>query len=109
MRDFGKWQLAWRGALFVVLGLLTLPEAGGAGTGRLLSQWMSRAPRIDGQLAAGEWSAATLVPTSNPDVNLRIGNDGRTLYLAILDAGDLGSGGADFVFLRFDDKGLDKS
>ena len=105
MHEFRKQKLGWTGPALALVGLLVLPKAGVAGTGRLLSQWMSQAPRIDGQLAAGEWSAATLVPTSNPDVTLRIGNDARTLYLAVLDAGDLGAGGVDMVFLPFDDEG----
>ena len=105
MHEFRKQKLGWTGPALALVGLLVLPKAGVAGTGRLLSQWMSQAPRIDGQLAAGEWSAATLVPTSNPDVTLSIGNDARTLYLAVLDAGDLGAGGVDMVFLPFDDEG----
>jgi len=51
MRPSGRLGTA---CLFV--GLVGLPEVGLAGTGRLLSQWMSRAPRIDGQIAATEWS-----------------------------------------------------
>ena len=105
MHEFRKQKLGWTGPALALVGLLVLPKAGVAGTGRLLSQWISQAPRIDGQLAAGEWSAATLVPTSNPDVTLSIGNDARTLYLAVLDAGDLGAGGVDMVFLPFDDEG----
>ncbi len=104
MRDFGKWQLSWTGAKLVFLGLLILPEAGFAGTGRLLSQWMSRAPRIDGQIAAGEWDAAKLVDLG-AGVTLRIGNDGRTLYLAILDSADPVFTSNDSVGLLFDDEG----
>ncbi len=105
MPDLGMRRFPWTEATLVFLALFGHPAAGSAGTGRLLSQWMTRAPRIDGQLAAGEWSAATLVPTSNPDVTLRIGNDARTLYLAILDAGDLSTAGVDLVYLVFDDEG----
>jgi hypothetical protein len=86
------------------VALLGLPESAFAGTGRLLSQWMSRAPRIDGQIAAGEWSEARLVDLG-AGVTARIGNDARTLYLAILDSGDLAYGPADSITLIFDDEG----
>lgn len=104
MTDSGKRQLGWTGSLPVILLLLVHPAAAVAGTGRLLSQWMSQAPGIDAQLAAGEWSAAQRVDLT-ADVSIWIGNDARTLYLAVLDAGDLGSAGLDMVFLAFDDEG----
>ncbi len=104
MHSFGQRQLRWASAAFVLFGSLGLPGAGSAGTGRLLSQWMSQAPRIDGQLAAGEWSAATLVDLG-AGVTVRFGNDARTLYLAVLDANDTNPSGVDMVFLAFDDEG----
>ena len=104
MRDFKKWQFMGTGVLFALLGLLLVPDAGVAGTGRLVSQWMSQAPRIDGQLAAGEWTAAKLVDLG-AGVTLRIGNDGRTLYLAILDSADPIYTSNDSVGLLFDDEG----
>ncbi len=104
MRDFERWQFMGTGVLLAFLGLLLLPDAGVAGTGRLLSQWMSQAPRIDGQIAAGEWTAAKLVDLG-AGVTLRIGNDGRTLYLAILDSADPIYTSNDSVGLLFDDEG----
>ena len=83
---------------------LGLPSVGLAGTGRLLSQWMSRAPAIDGEIAAAEWGEARLVELGN-GVSVRIGNDARTLYLAVLDAGDLELGEDDGLVLLFDDEG----
>lgn len=104
MRDFERWQFMGTGVLLAFLGLLLLPDAGVAGTGRLLSQWMSQAPRIDGQIAAGEWTAAKLVDLG-AGVTLRIGNDGRTLYFAILDSADPIYTSNDSVGLLFDDEG----
>lgn len=83
---------------------LGLPSMSLAGTGRLVSQWMSRAPAIDGALAAGEWSEAGLVDLGN-GISVRIGNDARTLYLGVLDTGDLEHGGDDGLVLLFDDEG----
>lgn len=104
MRDFGKRQLGLASVTLVLLGLLGLSEAADAGTGRLLSSWMSRAPQIDGQIGTTEWSEAKLVDLG-AGVTVRIGNDARTLYLAILDSGDLNYGASDLVYLYFDDEG----
>ena len=92
------------GAVLAAGACLLFATAAGAGTGRLLSQWMNRAPRIDGQIAAGEWDAAKLVDLG-AGVTLRIGNDGRTLYLAILDSADPVFTSNDSVGLLFDDEG----
>jgi len=97
-------RLRFSGTAFGLLALVGLSTAGFAGTGRLLSQWMSQAPRIDGQIAAGEWSAATLVDLG-AGVTVRFGNDARTLYLAVLDSGDTGTAGVDMAFMAFDDEG----
>ncbi|MEO8275630.1 MAG: hypothetical protein ABI639_05380 [Thermoanaerobaculia bacterium] len=94
---------ALRAAAFIG-GLLALNEVAVAGTGRSLSAWMSRAPRIDGRLSPGEWSAATAIDLG-AGVELYIGNDGRTLYLAVLDANDLVSTPDDALELLFDDEG----
>ena len=91
-------------AVLLLIGLLGLPEPGVAGTGRLVSQWMSRAPRIDGQIAAAEWSEAKLVDLG-AGVTLRIGNDARTLYLAALDSADTTLHTADAIYMLFDDEG----
>ena len=96
-----------QGAAILALGLAALPAlpaSATAGTGRLVSQWMSRAPAIDGEIAAAEWSEARLVELGN-GVSVRIGNDARTLYLAVLDAGDLELGEDDGLVLLFDDEG----
>lgn len=81
-----------------------LPSVGLAGTGRLVSQWMSRAPAIDATIAPGEWGEARHIELGN-GVSLRIGNDARTLYLAVLDTGDLELGEDDALVLLFDDEG----
>lgn len=99
-------RLAHPLALVLLAGLLAFPEAGPAGTGRLLSGWMSQAPTIDGKIDAGEWSAASLVDLGD-GVTVRIGSDGRTLYLALLDSADLGHGIGDAYQLYFDDEGGD--
>lgn len=91
-------------AIIGLLGLLGGAEAARAGTGQLVSRWMTRAPAIDGQLGAGEWSAATLLDLGN-GVTLRIGSDDRTLYLGLLDSGDTEVGGGDAFILYFDDEG----
>lgn len=93
-----------RRSLPLALGLLLLPAAGIAGTGRLLSPWMSRAPELDGQISAAEWTEAKLVDLG-AGVTLRLGNDGRTLYLALLDSGDPTAGAGDALQLYFDDEG----
>ena len=99
MRPSGRLGTA---CLFV--GLVGLPEVGLAGTGRLLSQWMSRAPRIDGQIAATEWSETTVIDLGS-GVTVRIGNDARTLYLGLLDTSDLNHGSGDGLHMYFDDEG----
>ncbi|MDQ1347387.1 MAG: hypothetical protein QG573_757 [Acidobacteriota bacterium] len=104
MRDFEKWQAVGTCVVCALLGPLLLPAAGLAGTGRLVSPWVNRAPRIDGQLTAGEWNAAKLVDLG-AGVSLLIENDARTLYLAVLDSGDLTLGSGDEFVLLFDDEG----
>jgi len=97
-------RLRFSGTAFVLFALVGLSTAGFAGTGRLLSQWMSRAPRIDGQITAGEWDAAKLIDLG-AGVTVRIGNDSRTLYLAVLDSADPIHTSNDSVGLLFDDEG----
>jgi hypothetical protein len=104
MLDFGKRQLGWTGFTCVLLGLAGLPAPGVAGTGRLLSPWVNRAPRIDGAIAPGEWDAARLVDLG-AGVTLYLENDARTLYLAVRDSGDLVADASDAVELLFDDEG----
>ena len=65
---------------------------------------MSRAPRIDGEIEAAEWSSATCFDLG-AGVSLCIGNDARTLYLGILDSSNPASGPGDFFILSFDDEG----
>lgn len=91
-------------ASFGLAGALLLAGAGFAGTGRLVSPWVNRAPRIDGVLTPGEWNAAKLLDLG-AGVTLLLENDGRTLYLAILDSGDLDAGETDALTLLFDDEG----
>ncbi len=89
------------------LGLVALfcfPTAGAAGTGRLVSSWMSRPPTIDGEIAASEWAAATPVTLSR-GITARIGNDGWTLYLAVLDSTTHTLRPHHNVYLHFDDEG----
>ena len=104
MRKLEKRRIRSFGPLVAALALVGFAGAAQAGTGRLLSRWMSRAPAIDGQLGAGEWSAATFVDLGN-GVTLRIGSDDRTLYLGLLDSGDTEIGGGDAFLLYFDDEG----
>lgn len=83
---------------------LALSTAASAGTGRLVSPWVNRAPRIDGKLLPGEWNAARLVDLG-AGVMLFVENDARTLYLAVLDTGDPTYTSNDSVTLLFDDEG----
>lgn len=84
--------------------LLTLPVAMEAGTGRLISPWVNRAPRIDGQLTPGEWNAARVL-NLGAGVTLMLENDARTLYLAVLDTNDFTLGESDAFIALFDDEG----
>ena len=70
----------------LLLGLIGLAETGLAGTwnGQLVSSWINRAPAIDGQIQAAEWAEAISIDLGQ-GVTARIGNDARTLYLAVLD------------------------
>ncbi len=74
------------------------------GTGRLVSPWVNRAPRVDGKILPGEWNAAKLVDLGS-GVTLLVENDARTLYLAVLDSGDPTYTSNDSVGLLFDDEG----
>ena len=87
----------------LLLGLTGLAEPGIAGTGRLVSSWMSRAPAIDGQIADGEWSEATAIDLGT-GVTAMVGNDDRTLYLRLIDARP-GEPAADRMILFLDDDG----
>ncbi len=104
MNESGQLQLGTAVATFLSLGLLGTCSPGVAGTGRLLSSWMSRAPAIDGQIGATEWSEAAVIDLG-AGVSVRIGNDGRTLYLAILDSADMTQNVGDAFHLNFDDEG----
>ncbi|MEO7794649.1 MAG: hypothetical protein ABIV06_07720 [Thermoanaerobaculia bacterium] len=90
-------------AALSLAGLLILAPASGAGTGRLLSGWMSEAPAIDGELDSGEWSEAIAIDLGT-GVSARVGNDGRTLYLQLID-GRPGEPSADRMIFFFDDDG----
>src|SRR5262245_50207051 len=79
-------------------------DAAAAGTGRLVSRWMSRAPRIDAQIETAEWRDAATVDLGS-GVTARIGNDARTLYLAVLDPADATFDNGDGLALYFDDEG----
>ncbi len=87
-----------------LVALLSLPAAGVAGTGRLISSWMSRPPTIDGRIEAAEWAAATTVAVGR-GVTARIANDGGALYLAVLDANIHTLRPDHNVYLHFDDEG----
>ncbi len=96
----------WR-ILRTTIGLAALtglPDAVAAGTGRLVSHWMSRAPRIDGQIGAGEWNEAAAFDLGS-GVAARIGNDARTLYFSVVDSGDMTFGNGDGLSFYFDDEG----
>jgi hypothetical protein len=98
-------RLASSAITTLLLGLVMLADAGSAGNGRLVSQWMSRVPAIDGRIAAEEWSGATVVDLG-AGVTVWIGNDARTLYFAALDSGDLTPHGyGAHLYLWFDDEG----
>ena len=88
-------------ALAVCLGFADAAEAG---TGRLLSRWMNLAPAIDGQTSAADWSGAE-ISSAGSGLTIAIGNDARTLYIAVQDGGNTALGPGDFVALFFDDEG----
>ncbi len=90
-------------SMLLLLGLVALAEPGLAGTGRLVSSWMSRAPAIDGLIADGEWSEATAIDLGT-GVTALVGNDGRTLYVRLIDARP-GEPAADRMILFLDDDG----
>ena len=75
-----------------------------AGTGRLLSRWISATPRVDGAIAAGEWAAAATIYAGD-GVTIWLGNDARTFYFSVRDALNTELGPGDFVALWFDDEG----
>lgn len=104
MLDPKRRGLAGVGASFALVGVLGMADPGRAGTGRLLSSWMSRAPAIDGQIDAGEWEGAALVDLG-AGILVRLGNDHRTLYLSVLDTGDPALDWTDILYLAFDDEG----
>ncbi len=104
MRDFNLRQLGWINATWVFLGLIGLPEVSIAGTGNQLSPWMSRAPRVDGQLFNAEWLEATPIDLG-VGVQIWLGNDARTLYLGVVDTNDATLGSDDALLLYFDDEG----
>ncbi len=87
-----------------LLSLFVLADAGIAGTGNQLSPWMSRAPRVDGQLFNAEWLEATPIDLG-VGVQLWLGNDARTLYLGVVDTNDATLGSDDALLLYFDDEG----
>lgn len=91
-------------AVISAIGCLGFAGAAGAGTGRLLSNWMSHSPAIDGQTSMTEWSGAQM---SSIDTGLTvvIGNDARTLYIGVFDGFNSVVGPGDFVALFFDDEG----
>src|SRR5688500_6151342 len=91
---------ALRFALFLLV-LVAASRPAVAGTGRLLSSWRSRPPLVDGEIGAVEWEQAIEVDLGQ-GVSLRIGNDGGTLYLAVLDAADATLGFSDMLHLHFD-------
>lgn len=91
-------------AISAFAGLTGLATGAFAGTGRLLSPWVNRAPRIDGLLTPGEWNAAKILDLGS-GVTVFIESDARTLYLAVLDAGDTIASNGDLFFLMFDDEG----
>lgn len=91
-------------SLLLVGATAALTSSAFAGTGRLVSPWVNRAPRIDGQLTAGEWNAARVVDLGS-GVTLLVENDARTLYLAVLDSGDSTLGSGDELVILFDDEG----
>ncbi len=104
MVELGFQRLAQTAGVFLLVGLFGLADSTSAGTGRLLSPWVNRAPRIDGLLTPGEWNAAKLVDLGS-GVLLLIENDARTLYIALLDPLDSTFGNGDELWLHFDDEG----
>lgn len=93
-----------RFVMLAVIGSAILPGAAGAGTGRMLSRWMSHAPAIDGQSTPTDWSGA-LIGSDGSGLAIAIGNDARTLYVGVFDGGNVAVGPGDFVVLHFDDEG----
>lgn len=92
--------------VFAALGaaILLPPPPAQAGTGRLLSRWLSFTPQVDGAIAAGEWAAASTIYVGD-GVTIWLGNDARTLYFGVRDALNTELGPGDFVVLWFDDEG----
>ncbi len=95
---------SWVVFALALAGCLGAPSAGGAGTGRLVSPWVNRAPRIDGRLTPGEWNAAKVLDLG-AGVTLLVENDARTLYFAVLDTADSVASENDGLSLLFDDEG----
>ena len=87
-----------------LLVVVAAPAGTEAGTGHLLSSWMSRSPAIDGRIEVAEWNDATRVDTGT-GITFRIGNDSRTLYLAVLDSADKSVDAWNTLDLVFDDEG----
>lgn len=90
-------------AAAAIAGML-FAGAASAGTGRLLSNWMSYAPAIDGATSVADWSGSRLL-SDGGGLSITIGNDARTLYLGVFDGGNVAVGPGDFVALFFDDEG----
>ena len=75
-----------------------------AGTGRVDSAWMPLAPRIDGVIGDDVWDQATSLDLA-AGLRLYLGNDARTLYVAVFDENDFSLSFDDVLYLHFDDEG----
>jgi len=95
--------LAMAAALALVT-CLVLAGAAEAGTGRLLSNWMSHAPAIDGATSQFDWAGAQMSAVGS-GLTVLVGNDARTLYIGVFDGFNSAVGPGDFVALFFDDEG----
>ena len=95
--------LAMAAALALVT-CLVLAGAAEAGTGRLLSNWMSHAPAIDGETSQFDWAGAQMSAVGS-GLTVLVGNDARTLYIGVFDGFNSAVGPGDFVALFFDDEG----
>lgn len=99
-----KQRAGCRVAAALALATCVATAGARAGTGRLDSSWMPYGPWLDGSIEPERWGDATVADLGG-GVTVWIGNDARTLYLAVRDEGDATLSWGDMVYLHFDDEG----
>jgi len=96
------WEFFARCGLLGLLFSASLPPAGAGSGPTLAARWAARAPVLDGFIAPGEWDP---FPIDLGGAHLYIMNDGRTLYLAVVNHDDLDYQFGDRLTVLFDDEG----